>query len=68
MNQVKGKIQTENGRKSYTENLEPEPTGCTRRAGSEGCGFCARISINKVCEENNSETFVFTIGRFTYRW
>ena len=49
MNQVKGKIQTENGRKSYTENSEPEPTGCTRRAGSEGSGFCAKEK--KCCQK-----------------
>lgn len=42
MNQVKGKIQTENGRKSYTENSEPKPTGCTMVQESEGCGFVQR--------------------------
>lgn len=40
MNQVKGKIQTENGRKSYTENSEPEPTGCTGRAGVKAVVLC----------------------------
>ena len=52
MNQVKGKIQTENGRKSYTENSEPEPIDCTVACGSEGCGFCA-MSINKEHSEKN---------------
>ena len=39
MNQVKGKIQTENGRKSYTENSEPEPTGCTGCTGVKAVVF-----------------------------
>lgn len=48
MNQVKGKIQTENGRKSYTENSEPEPIDCTVACGSEGCGFCAMRYKNTI--------------------
>lgn len=48
MNQVKGKIQTENGRKSYTGNSKPELTGCTMVQESEGSGFCAMRYKNTI--------------------